>query len=163
LPRILLFIFSTCKVQNKILDSDSKHILAPNFTFLKMDEAREQLLEEAYRLRDLGRYPEAHACFGKAREQADDLMLAVNIASAYMEGGNIKKCLEEINLAMEKFCTSTPDQVVVAIAKTLQASAVSSTTLRFHDSLKTGSELFDQHLRKLPIEKYDGKRVRSQS
>lgn len=126
-----------------------------------MVDTREQLLQEAYRLRNLGRYPEAHSCFRNARELGDDLMLAVDMASTYLEQGNVKKCLEQINLAIQKFGSSTSDQVVVALAKILQASASVATTLRFRESLTAGSDLFKEFLSGVPVEKYDGRLVSS--
>jgi hypothetical protein len=122
-----------------------------------MDQRRETspALQEARRLRDLGRWPEAAQVYRAEQEHNGSLLLSVEFASMFLEQGWPKMTAKEVEAGIAEFSDVETTSIAAALAKLLRAATLAATTVCFTEPLNTAVELHDRYLKARETEEYD--------
>jgi hypothetical protein len=103
-------------------------------------------VEEARRLRNLGRNVEAGRIFEEIRLQDDSLLIATECAGLYLEQGRIMDACRTIDGALSNSRHLQEDKSSVGVAKMLQALITSARTATFTQPLQDAVNVYNDHL-----------------
>jgi hypothetical protein len=125
-----------------------------------MTDRRSSAAQEAKRLRDLGRFPEAETHYLAAENIQTDLKLGAELAAMYLEQGCVSKSLEKINKAMAESMVdgeraSGVDPSVFAMAQMVQLSSEAASKGNFSTTLERAAVLYQNSITRFAADVID--------
>jgi hypothetical protein len=125
-----------------------------------MSLSRTELLTEARRLRDLGRYIDSLSKFREVQSLQDGVALRAEVAGMFLEQGYLLRCHGELSSRLSSPQDRDTDPVGSATADMLLCFSTAVTTVHFSDQIQGAVNLYESHLAALTISDYTGQHVR---
>jgi hypothetical protein len=127
-----------------------------------MTDHREKMIKEAARLRGLGFYTQAVQCYRNILSDGSDLEVSLELSGTLMEQGCVRASLETITDAIKGLAENEdtdPDDALIPLARMFKENATVSRTGRWSPSLEIVVSLYNNHLRDIPVERFEKRRV----
>ena len=118
------------------------------------------LIDLGNRQRDLGFFNDALQSYREAETIKGDMQLSLKIASTMQTQGRVPMAVHEMDKALRAYTEVTVDKELLSVAQLFHACALSYMTVRFQPALDLGLKFYEEFVRGVPIEDFNGYQVR---